>query len=118
MSSDHQLLTRINQHYLSAYGNGDVAWFEEVLADSTGLILDKTAFLEKIAGQPKPSAPLRLEAEELEIRIVGGVAIVHAIPMLCLPDGPVKVRGRYTDVYVRLNNEWRYVAAHLGVNQD
>lgn len=49
---------------------------------------------------------------------MGGIAIVHAIPMLCLPDGPVKVRGRYTDVYVRLNNEWRCVAAHLGVNQD
>ncbi len=120
MNADVQRLTELNEAYLHSYRNGLPEFFEQVLAEDfretapDGTVLNKSQFLQKIASQRNTSDPLTIEAGELEIQIFGDTAVVRAIPLITAPDGTTFQGGRYTDVYVRTEDGWFCVAAHLG----
>lgn len=93
----------------------DVARFRELLADdflctlSDGTLIDRDQFLEHSA---KPYLLGNLEVHDVNIRVIGEVAIVHASTTFSMPDGAPS-SGRYTDVWARRNGQWLTVAAHV-----
>ena len=78
---DHETLTRLNGDYISSVQNGDVRRFAEILADDflcshpDGTLVGKTQFLEQTA---RPVTIRGLGTEDVRIRILGDVAIIHA----------------------------------------
>ena len=56
-----------------------------------------------------------LEAHDVEIRLLGDVAIVHGRTSYTLADGRPG-RGRYTDVWARRDGRWLAVSAHVTRN--
>jgi ketosteroid isomerase-like protein len=112
--SDHDILVALNEDYIRSVQHADVARFEEILAEdfraSLGtVILDRQAFLTQTA---QPVTISDLAAHDVEIRIIGDVAIVHASTSYVTADGEAH-RGRYTDVWVRRDGRWLAVAAHV-----
>jgi ketosteroid isomerase-like protein len=53
-----------------------------------------------------------LEARDVNVRLMGDVAIIHARTSYTLPGGQTR-SGRYTDVWARRDGRWLAVAAHV-----
>ncbi len=114
-ASDLARLRELNQAYLDSVRLGDVERFRQLLADDfqvstpAGEILDKSQFLERTAG---PRTLNRLEGEDIRIRILGDVAIIHAATTYTSLTGQ-EGRGRYTDDWQKRNGQWVCVSAHV-----
>ncbi len=114
-TSDVDILRDLNRDYISSVQNGDVQRFDEILADDflcsnpDGSLVDRAAFLEQTA---KPVTISDLHAHDVNVRILGDVAIIHARTKYTLPDGGVGA-GRYTDVWARRDGRWLAVSAHV-----
>ena len=112
---DVAVLRDLNQAYVDSVRTGDVERFRQILSDDflcsppDGTLLDKRQFLEHTA---TPHTLARLEAEDVRIRLLGDVAIVHAATRyttLAGQDG----RGRYTDIWEKRGGTWVCVSAHV-----
>jgi ketosteroid isomerase-like protein len=114
-SSDLDMLVRLNEDYIESVRKSDVSRFREILADdflctlSDGSIVDREQFLVNTA---KPSTLRSLEAHDVNVRLMGEFAIVHARTTFTLADGTPGT-GRYTDVWARRQGQWLAVAAHV-----
>jgi ketosteroid isomerase-like protein len=114
-ASDIEILTSLNRDYIRSVQDGDVRRFDEILASDfrcsnpDGSLLDRNGFLAQTA---RPVAISNLAAHDVEIRIFGDVAIIHARTSYTLPDGGPGA-GRYTDVWARQNGKWLCVSAHV-----
>lgn len=114
-TTDLDLLGDLNQAYLDAVRTGDVERFRQLLADDfhcstpAGELLDKAQFLERTAG---PRTLARLAGEDVTIRILGDVAIIHAATSFTTTTGQ-EGRGRYTDDWQKRNGNWVCVSAHV-----
>lgn len=117
-ASDLQELLALNQEYIRSVQESDVARFREILdADfraslPDGSILDRDRFLEMTS---RPVTISGLEAHDVEVRLMGDVAIIHARTTFLAPDGRAG-SGRYTDVWRRHGGKWLAVAAHVTRN--
>ena len=113
--SDHEALTRLNRDYIAAVQNSDVARFDEILAEDflcshpDGSLVDRATFLTQTA---QPVAIRDLAAQDVVVRLLGDVAIIHAATRYLKPDGG-EGRGRYTDVWARRGGRWLCVSAHV-----
>ena len=109
------LLSELNEAYVRAVAQSDVAWFERHLtadflnSNPDGTLVDCAGFLRQIA---KPIAITGLRCEDVRIRILGDTAIIHARTVYAKPDGQ-PAAGRYTDIWMRADGKWRCVAAHV-----
>src|SRR5438874_10056291 len=98
-TADLDILTRLNRDYIRSVQNGDVRRFDEILASDfrcsnpDGSLLDRKGFLAQTA---RPVAISNLAAHDVEIRIFGDVAIIHARTNYTTADGRPGA-GRYTD---------------------
>jgi ketosteroid isomerase-like protein len=114
MQSDHDILSALNTDYINAVQNSDVKRFDEILApefycsNPDGSLVDRAAFLAQTA---KLVAISGLMAEDVMIRIIGDVAIIHARTRFTLDGRPGG--GRYTDVWAKQNGRWLAVSAHV-----
>ena len=114
-ATDLDVLQELNQAYLDSVRIGDVERFRQLLADDfqcstpAGELLDKNQFLSRTAG---PRTLERLAAEDVRIRILGDVAIIHAATVFTTLTGQ-DGRGRYTDDWQKRNGAWVCVAAHV-----
>jgi len=112
---DRAALLELNRDYIDSVQTSNVRRFEEILADDflcsnpDGALVDRAAFLKQTA-RPVPISNLR--AEDVDIRIMGDVAIIHARTTYIAPDGRPGF-GRYTDVWARRQGRWLAVAAHV-----
>ncbi len=112
--SDHDALLALNEDYIRSVQTGDVARFEEILADDFRASLG-TTYLCRAAFLAQTAFPVtisNLAARDVEIRVMGDVGIVHASTTDRTLDGQER-SGRYTDVWVRESDGWRAVAAHV-----
>jgi ketosteroid isomerase-like protein len=113
--TDLEQLHDLNQAYLDSVRTCDVERFRQLLADDflastpAGEILDKTQFLERTAG---PKTLDRLKGEDIRIRILGDVAIIHSATVYTTVSGQ-EGRGRYTDDWQKRDGTWRCVSAHV-----
>lgn len=113
--ADLEQLTSLNRDYVNSVQHCDVARFDEILADDflatnpDGSLADKPRFLEQTA---RPMTITDLEAEDVNIRVLGDVAIIHARTSYRTADGQQR-HGRYTDIWARRDGRWLAVAAHV-----
>jgi ketosteroid isomerase-like protein len=114
-TADLETLTRLNHDYIRSVQNSDVRRFDEILAadfrcsNPDGSLIDRSGFLAQTA---RPVTISNLEALDVEIRIFGDVAIIHARTSYTTADGRPGM-GRYTDVWARQNGKWLCVSAHV-----
>jgi ketosteroid isomerase-like protein len=113
--SDHDVLIELNRDYVRSVQNSDVGRFDEILAaeffcsNPDGSLVDRAAFLKQTARPVKIS---NLAAHDVQVRLMGDFAIIHARTTYVLPDGKPG-HGRYTDVWARHDGKWLAVSAHV-----
>jgi ketosteroid isomerase-like protein len=113
--SDLETLLKLNADYIRSVQTSDVRRFEEILAadffctNPDGSFVDRAQFLEQTARQV---AITELAAHDVNVRLMGDCAVIHARTTYRMPDGRAGT-GRYTDVWARLNGRWLAVAAHV-----
>src|ERR1044071_5844646 len=96
-ASDVEMLIGLNRDYIHSVQHGDVRRFEEILADDflcsnpDGSLVDKAGFLAQTA---RPVTISGLAAEDVRVRILGDVAIVHARTSYTTAEGERR-HGRY-----------------------
>jgi ketosteroid isomerase-like protein len=116
--ADKTALLALNEDYIRSVQAGDVKRFREILADDflcslpDGSLVDRAAFLDRTA---QPVTIRNLEAHDVNVRMMGDVAIVHGRTTYTGPDGRAG-SGRYTDVWARRHGTWLAVAAHVTRN--
>ena len=113
--ADIDALTALNREYIHSVQHGDVRRFDEILAkdflcsNPDGSLVDKNQFLAQTA---RPVTITGLEAQDVKVRLLGDVAIIHARTSYTTADGAQRY-GRYTDVWARRNGKWLAVSAHV-----
>ena len=113
--SDLDTLAELNRDYIKSVQTSDVRRFDEILADDflcsnpDGSLVDRRRFLEQTA---RPVSIRNLEAVDVNIRLMGDFAIIHARTTYTGPDGRPGA-GRYTDVWARRGGRWLAVSAHV-----
>jgi ketosteroid isomerase-like protein len=114
-ASDVEVLRDLNGQYIHSVVHADVARFTEILADDflctnpDGSLVDKPQFLRQTA---VPVAFTDFDVDDLRIRVLGDVAIVHGRTRFALTDGR-RGRGQYTDVWEKRQGRWLAVSAHV-----
>ena len=114
-ASDESVLRQLNDCYIQSLMRGDVDWYREHLAEdflcieSNGSVLDKQQFLRKTAAGPD-LADYKLA--ELQVRIYGDVALLHGQGLFRRRDATTGT-SRYTDVYLRVGNQWKAISAQV-----
>jgi ketosteroid isomerase-like protein len=114
-ANDHEVLHALNANYVRSVAESDVRWFDENLSkdflntnpDCT--IIDRAGFLKRISN---PVGVTDLHPEDVNIRLFGDFAIIHARTVYTKPDGSAGA-GRYTDIWARQGGRWLCVAAHV-----
>ena len=115
MASEVDVLRDLNGHYIHSVVHSDVARFTEILADDflctnpDGSLIDKPQFLRQTA---VPVSFTDFDVDDLRIRVLGEVAIVHGRTRFALGDGR-RGRGQYTDVWEKRQGRWLAVSAHV-----
>ena len=108
-------LEELNAGYIRSVATSDVKWFEQHLAEdflnsnADGTLSDRAAFLAAIA---KPLPLKDFACEEVRIRVMGDIAIIHGRTVYRKPDGEAGA-GRYTDVYESRQGRWVCVSADV-----
>ena len=109
------VLRELNDNYIRAVRMSDVRWFEQHLAadflnsNPDGSLVDRPGFLAQVA----PPCPVsELKAEDVRIRVLGAMAIIHGRTVYRSADGK-PAAGRYTDVWLQRGERWLCVAAHV-----
>ena len=113
--SDLDVLAALNRDYINSVQHGDVRRFDEILADDflcsnpDGSLVDKKQFLAQTA---RPVTISGLTAEDVKVRIIGDVAIIHARTSYTTASSEHR-NGRYTDVWALRDGKWLAVSAHV-----
>jgi ketosteroid isomerase-like protein len=112
---DIEALTALNRDYINSVQHGDVQRFDEILAEDffcsnpDGTLVDRKQFLAQTA---RPVTISGLAIDDVRIRILGDMAIIHARTSYQTAEGERR-NGRYTDVWARRGGEWLAVSAHV-----
>jgi ketosteroid isomerase-like protein len=113
--TDLDRLLELNRDYIDAVQSSDVRRFDEILAEDflctnpDGSLVDREAFLKQTA---RPVGISNLQAVDVNVRLMGDFAIIHARTTYTRPDGRPGA-GRYTDVWARRERGWLAVSAHV-----
>ena len=114
-STDLDTLRGLNEDYINAVQHSDVQRFDEILAEDfycsnpDGSLVGRAGFLEQTA---KPVTISNLRAHDVNIRLMGDFAIIHARTSYTLSNGQT-AGGRYTDCWARRDGRWLAVSAHV-----
>ena len=114
-ASEVEVLRDLNGHYIHSVVHSDVARFTEILAEDflctnpDGSLVDKPQFLRQTA---VPVSFTDFDVDDLRIRVLGDVAIIHGKTRFALKDGR-RGRGQYTDVWEKRQGRWLAVSAHV-----
>jgi len=105
----------LNRDYITSVQTSDVRRFDEILADDflctnpDGSLVNRAGFLKQTA---RPVAISNLQVHDVDVRLMGDFAIIHARTAYTRPDGQPGA-GRYTDVWARRDGRWLAVSAHV-----
>jgi len=107
-------LHRLNAHYIRAFVESDVTWYDEHLsADFTCSLVDgrrigKQEFLVRVENGTRVT---QVTYDEVDVLPLGDVALVHGVTHY-VRDG-IPSSTRYTDVWLLREGRWLAVAAQL-----
>ncbi|MES2957750.1 MAG: nuclear transport factor 2 family protein [Pseudomonadota bacterium] len=119
---DIAALRTLNENYVKAFREADVAWYDAHLApdyivvSGDGSFHDRGAALVDFA---KPSFATFIKSfpvDKVNIRRFDDVALIHAENAYELKDGRKGV-SRYTDIWHKRDGRWRCIAAHITVHK-
>jgi len=108
-------LQGLNRNYVRSVLESDLRWFDENLApdfvnsNPDGTLVDRAGFLRQIA---PPCAVTDLKEDDVQVHLVGDVAIIYARTSYRKPDGKPGA-GRYTDVWQLRQGRWLCVSANV-----
>jgi hypothetical protein len=110
-----ETLSRLNATYIDCVVTADADRFAAILApdfvcsNPDGTLVTRDEFLRRT----RVGSPLqRMDLDDVRIRLIGDVAIIHARTTFVLNDGR-QGTGRYTDIWARRDGGWLAVAAHV-----
>ncbi len=113
--SDLKILEDLNRDYIASVQAGDTKRFGEILSEDflntnpDGSLVDKPGFLKQIA----PPVKIKdLACHDVNVRVMGDFAIIHARTSYALLDGQAG-HGRYTDIWAKRGGRWLCVAAQV-----
>ena len=112
---DIDALRDLNAQYIHSVVHSDVGTFSKILSDDflctnpDGSLVDKAQFLRQTA---IPVSFTDFEVDDLRIRVLRDVAVIHGRTRFTLKDGR-RGRGQYTDVWEKRQGRWFAVSAHV-----
>ena len=115
MATDQATLEALNCEYIRSVSEADVRWFHENLSEDfvnsnpDCSLVDRAGFLAQIG---RGTTVKNLDIEDVLIRVLGDVALIHARTTYVKADGQPGA-GRYTDVWVRRGPTWVCIAANV-----
>ena len=114
-TTDQARLEALNREYIRSVSEADVRWFDANLSEDfvnsnpDCSRLDREGFLAQIG---RGSTVKGLDIEDVLIRELGDVALIHARTTYVKADGQPGA-GRYTDVWQKRGGRWICVAANV-----
>jgi ketosteroid isomerase-like protein len=114
-AADLTTLLALNEDYIRSVQTSDVQRFREMLSDDflaslpDGSQVDRDTFLKQIA---RPATITDLKAFDVNVRLMGDFALVHARTTFRMADGRAGA-SRYTDTWARRDGRWVAIAAHV-----
>ena len=113
--NDLDTLTALNLDYVNSVQRSDTKRFDEILSDDflntnpDGSLADRAGFQAQIAPKAKISG---LTCHDVNVRVMGDFAIIHARTSYTQPDGR-SGSGRYTDIWAKRGGKWLCVTAQV-----
>jgi len=110
-----QTLTALNAAYIDCVVAADAQRFDAILAPDfvcstpDGTLIDRSEFLQRTRSSSRLKS---MDIDDVRIRVLGDVAVIHARTSYTLGDGR-QGSGRYTDVWALRGGQWLAVAAHV-----
>ena len=117
---DLTVLRTLNERYVQAFREADVAWYDAHLApdyvvvSGDGSMQDRAAALVDFAKPSFATSIRSFPVDQVSIRRFDDVALIHAENAYELKDGRSGV-SRYTDIWLKRSGQWRCIAAHVTV---
>lgn len=116
---DEAVLRALNEHYVRAFREADVAWYaahlssDYIVINGDGSSGDRAAALQRFAQPTFATTMKSFPVDRVRIRRFGDLGLIHAENDYELKDGRRGV-SRYTDIWHRqAEGRWRCVAAHI-----
>ena len=119
---DLAVLRTLNEQYVQAFREADVAWYDAHLSsdylviNGDGSIGDKAAALANFAKPTFATSMASFPVGKVNIRRFDDVALIHAENDYALKDGRTGI-SRYTDIWHKRDGRWVCVAAHITVHR-
>ncbi|TMQ23690.1 MAG: nuclear transport factor 2 family protein [Candidatus Rokuibacteriota bacterium] len=113
--SDLDTLLVLNADYIRSVQTSDVRRFDEILADDFVCTNPDASFVDRAGFLKQTAVPVTIKGlatHDVNVRLMGDVAIIHARTTYTRPDGAAGA-GRYTDIWARRGGRWLCVAAHV-----
>jgi hypothetical protein len=120
--ADGDVLRTLNDHYVRAFREADVAWYDAHLAQDYQVISgdgswhDRASALQRFALPVFANSMRSFPVGRVRVRRFGNVALIHAENDYELQDGRRGV-SRYTDIWHRRDGRWLCIAAHITVHR-
>lgn len=118
VGDDDRTLHVLNEHYVQAFRESDVAWYDAhlatdyVVASSDGSLGDRAAALAAFAQPTFATAMKSFPVGKVNVRRFDDVALIHAENAYELKDGRTGI-SRYTDIWFKRDGRWLCIAAHI-----
>lgn len=114
-AEDLAILRQLNLDYIHSDQTSDVERFSDLLAEDfviqfEGVTRDRAQYLDYIA-KPRPFPFKDLAVHDVNIRILGDVALIHGRSTLTTLSDGVARQALYTDTYQKRHGRWVCVAA-------
>ena len=119
---DTSLLQALNESYVKAFRDADVAWYgahlasDYVMVSGDGAQWDRAAALSRFSQPTFASTMSSFPVDKVTVRRFHHVALIHAENAYELKDGRKGV-SRYTDIWQKRDGRWLCIAAHISVHR-
>ena len=116
------VLHELNDHYVRAFREADVAWYDAHLAQDYQVVSgdgswhDRASALQRFALPVFANSMRSFPVGRVRVRRFGDVALIHAENDYELQDSRRGV-SRYTDIWRRCDGRWLCIAAHITVHR-
>jgi uncharacterized protein (TIGR02246 family) len=119
---DTRLLQALNDSYVKAFRDADVAWYgahlaqDYVMVSGDGAQWDRAAALSRFSRPTFATSMRSFPVDKVTVRRFHDVALIHAENAYELKDGRKGV-SRYTDIWQKRDGRWLCIAAHISVHK-
>ena len=119
---DATVLRALNDNYVKAFRDADVAWYgahlapDYVVVSGDGSLQDRAAALAHFARPTFATSIRSFPVGKVTVRRFHDVALIHAENAYELKDGRKGV-SRYSDIWHKQDGRWLCIAAHITVHQ-